>query len=428
MKVEMKAQAGMPCTVWPRVATAGETAEVCVRGRGDVSLHPEREYSVRFFSKVDRTDDRTGPARTDAHGVLRAGLSFRARGEYTLDVREPGEDNTEKNKQPPLLSAQLFAASREMAGLRPFKGDVHMHTTGSDGKHSVREMLPAARSRGMDVVAITDHDNHAPSVEGEREAAAWGGELVALRGEEITIRERGGHVLALNTPAPIGTRCHADATMAAYAGLAAAMGDRALIPPLTPGAYACARWVVDEIHAAGGLALMAHPYWEGSRGKFYPPRCVFEQLLADGLLDGVELVGGSPATEGNLLCVAQYAERMARGERWAIVGGGDAHAADEIGREFTIVFAEALSADAVVRAVRERRSVACDARMGPASAVFGPFDLVEYAYFLLREFFPEHDRLCAAQASEWAKGHDGAGIAGELATLRTRFWEGMADE
>jgi DNA polymerase (family 10) len=37
------------------------------------------------------------------------------------------------------------------------RGDFHMHTTWSDGQNSIREMIEAARRRGYQYIAITDH-------------------------------------------------------------------------------------------------------------------------------------------------------------------------------------------------------------------------------------------------------------------------------
>lgn len=37
------------------------------------------------------------------------------------------------------------------------RGDLHMHTTASDGRASIREMAEAARTLGLDYIAITDH-------------------------------------------------------------------------------------------------------------------------------------------------------------------------------------------------------------------------------------------------------------------------------
>jgi len=41
--------------------------------------------------------------------------------------------------------------------LEDIRGDLHMHTTWSDGKYSTEEMVEAARKRGYKYVAITDH-------------------------------------------------------------------------------------------------------------------------------------------------------------------------------------------------------------------------------------------------------------------------------
>ena len=41
--------------------------------------------------------------------------------------------------------------------LEDIRGDLHMHTTWSDGKYTAEEMVEAARKRGYKYVAITDH-------------------------------------------------------------------------------------------------------------------------------------------------------------------------------------------------------------------------------------------------------------------------------
>jgi len=40
------------------------------------------------------------------------------------------------------------------------RGDLHMHTTESDGSNSIREMAEAAIERGLEYIAITDHSKH----------------------------------------------------------------------------------------------------------------------------------------------------------------------------------------------------------------------------------------------------------------------------
>ncbi len=45
----------------------------------------------------------------------------------------------------------------ELVGLEAIRGDLHMHTTWSDGRNSIREMAEACRDRGYAYMAVTDH-------------------------------------------------------------------------------------------------------------------------------------------------------------------------------------------------------------------------------------------------------------------------------
>ena len=45
----------------------------------------------------------------------------------------------------------------ELVELKHIRGDIHMHTTETDGRASLEEMAEAARDRGYEYVAITDH-------------------------------------------------------------------------------------------------------------------------------------------------------------------------------------------------------------------------------------------------------------------------------
>ena len=40
------------------------------------------------------------------------------------------------------------------------RGDLHVHTSASDGRDSLAEMVAAARARGLRCIAITDHSKH----------------------------------------------------------------------------------------------------------------------------------------------------------------------------------------------------------------------------------------------------------------------------
>src|SRR5215217_1906937 len=55
------------------------------------------------------------------------------------------------------LEAARDGALPDLVTLADLKGDLHMHTTASDGLQTAEEMAAAARDRGLEYVAITDH-------------------------------------------------------------------------------------------------------------------------------------------------------------------------------------------------------------------------------------------------------------------------------
>jgi hypothetical protein len=399
---------------FPRAVPAGRTALVRLRApHGHPALAPKQRRIVRFYSKVNRTEDSRTQVRIGTRGVLRLRLPFTTAGEYVLDVIGPGKE------EKLLASERFFALKPEWVSLRPYKGDLHLHTYGSDGRMSRLAAALRGREVGMDFIAITDHDRYEPSVLAREEARAAGLDLLLIPGEEVTIRERGGHILALNASGPVGSERFRRRSYAERRRYVTELSARELVKPLTAKQYSHGVWTIGKIRQLGGLALIAHPFWE-AQNKYYPPRAMCEQLMRDGLCDGFEVMGGSPGVEGNRLAVALYCEQALRGRLWPVIGGSDAHGAAGVGRHFTILFAPKLSAQDVVRSLREFRSVACDAGVGPDGAIYGPLDFVEYAYYLQREFFPLHDRICAAQAAVCREGLREARAVDSAAARRLR--------
>ena len=73
--------------------------------------------------------------------------------------------------------------------------DLHTHSTASDGQYRPAELVRMARDRGIEVLALTDHDTLA----GLDEAVLAGKELGVrvLRGVELSARERRAfHILS----------------------------------------------------------------------------------------------------------------------------------------------------------------------------------------------------------------------------------------
>ncbi len=89
--------------------------------------------------------------------------------------------------------------------LSDIRGDLHMHTTETDGKASLEEMVNAAIERGLKYIAITDHSKRvsmARGLDAKRLLKQWkqidalnerlGGKITVLKGIECDILEKGG--------------------------------------------------------------------------------------------------------------------------------------------------------------------------------------------------------------------------------------------
>ena len=90
--------------------------------------------------------------------------------------------------------------------------------------------------------------------------------------------------------------------------------------------YAPTKWAVDKIHELGGYAFLAHPYWI-SGNRYHLDFPIFEQMLENGDIDGVEVIGGYPPWdfESNMLAVAKYYSEVAKGRKIPVLGNSDTH-------------------------------------------------------------------------------------------------------
>jgi hypothetical protein len=108
-------------------------------------------------------------------------------------------------------------------GLFHVSGAIHVHTTASDGSGSPDDILTAARTAGIDFMAITDHNNlDAKPYQGYRDG------VLTIVGAELSTNA--GHMLALGIPDP-GFQFSGD------------VGDS-----------------LDDVRHLGGVAFAAHPW------------------------------------------------------------------------------------------------------------------------------------------------------------------------
>ena len=64
------------------------------------------------------------------------------------------------------LDAALARRLPVLVEIADLKGDLHAHTTATDGRNSIREMAEAAKARGLEYLAITDHSRRLTMAKG----------------------------------------------------------------------------------------------------------------------------------------------------------------------------------------------------------------------------------------------------------------------
>jgi hypothetical protein len=247
-------------------------------------------------------------------------------------------------------------------------------------------MAIRARELGLDVAVITDHNRYSPSLEAMDAVQHLGLRLITGPGEEVS--GPNWHILSISADAAIydlGLRSGRFKGDAAWE-------------------YEALRWAVHTTQAHGGRAYLAHPYWAIQRG-YHLPSPWYDRILEEGILDGIELLG-DVKHENNARSLARYLDFRASSCDVPIVGNSDTHGDEHTyGTYWTLVYALEQTLDAVLEAISDGWSVACTTagRAGGSRAerllALGTFELVDYAYFLEQQFFPEHDRLCAREAA-----------------------------
>ncbi len=197
--------------------------------------------------------------------------------------------------------------------------DFHVHGFFGDGALPPWEIRAEARRRGLDVVALTNHNQRFAHVV-DRWFSRRNEDPLILRAEEITAQRY--HLIAIGAARRVGWNQPAAAAIA-------------------------------EIHAAGGAAIAAHPirlFWPGFDAE------------SMAMLDGAEIA--HPLMIGGAQPRAELEEFFRTAERHhnhlSPIGSTDFHFEAPMGRCRTYVFARAATSDAVVEAVRSGRTVAYD--------------------------------------------------------------------
>jgi hypothetical protein len=233
-----------------------------------------------------------------------------------------------------------FTAAPLAIGTRWYRGDLHMHSAHSDGSCASQsgKMVPCpvfvsaqtATARGLDFIAITDHNADSQS-DAERELQPYFDKLLLIPGREMTTFH--GHFNIFGVTQFVDYRVIA--------------GGLDL------------NTVLRDVKAKGGIASVSHA--EAPGGEFCMG-CRWEPP-ADanmGLFTAIEVINGGQI----MFSSAKYWDAQLReGHRLAAIGGSDSHNATNppgppgsIGWPTTVVEADELSVPAILNAIRAGRS------------------------------------------------------------------------
>ena len=427
--------------IYPRIVPANRESTIQIVPRFDhVRFRPECQYEL-MYSPVEQValqsdwKPKTKEAIQPQNGRLSITRFFEAEQEHTFVVEEIQPDK----KRRVFCTAHVYSLEPDLLALRPFKGDFHMHSGFSDGVESPGYVAGACRRAGLDFMALTDHRQYQPSLEVMALFREMPVDLSIFPGEEVHPPDNPVHIVSFGASAGITDFYRTEELEKAYREEVARIRARLKDIPagVDPYQYASCLWATATIRELGGLSMFAHCYWYVDN-KFGVPGPLRDLLLKERVFEIMELISGFDLAgldemDTNALQVARYHDEVAKGNRPAVAGVSDAHGVERsemFGRYYTICFAPSSSFSDLAASIREFRSVAVEAIRGDRPRPFGPFRLMKYSNFLLREVFPQHDELCFEEGRrmiQHAGGDPGAFevlrvLKGQAAQLYDHYW------
>ena len=415
--------------VWPIVVPADRETEITISPRFQHSaFRAEDRLSVKYVRDDGGLSDggcepwvafSEVPFERDG-GRLRVRHFFSGECEHTFRVTGIDGDGGEKV----VGNFHIYSLEKDLLALRPFKGDFHIHSCCSDGLESPAYVAASCRKAGMDFMALTDHHHYEPSLEAIAAMEALGTDMRCYPGEEVHAPDSAVHVVNFGGSFSLNEIFRTEkgrfwAEVANY--------EKGLPQELHPSLrhqIAAAEWSFDQIRKGGGVSIYCHPYWRPEE-RYYVHSAVNNIIIGRQRFDALEVIGGfyRHQMEANALAVAHYQEERSKGKKIPVVGVSDAHGCDRdlFGWYYTIILAGTVEFKDLSAAIASLNSVAVEAVPGEFPRLVGPFRLVRYVYFLMREYFPLHDRLCREEGELILDSMGGdATAAARLALLQGR--------
>ena len=307
----------------------------------------------------------------------------------------------------------LYALEPDLFALRPWKGDIHMHSIRCGHAKLEPQVVPAyCRRVGFDFMALSEHRMQSASVEAIQAAKPWKCGMELFTGEEfhtpgtILHSVAVGHRLGINewrsrNMKEFNRRVEEEMKKPVYRQYG--LNEREL-------REAAASMVMYGIGRELGAKLLvySHPSDYNRENNFENPSVAYRRFMFDNAdYDALELPNVSTGAfqvstrtaDRLMLMNSLVLEQYAKGGKFSLVAASDCHdqRAEYFGKVYTVIFARACDVESFAAAVKSRMCVALRSPATIQNFCVGPVRLMKYQQFLERAYWPGHDKLCRQQ-------------------------------
>ena len=340
-------------------------------GEFAVMISPYEEYHYipfnKFFDSVINL--------SAVNGKITFTYQFENEQMYRIIIAEKKENDLRL-----FLKSSIYALDEDLYGLFPLIGDLHCHTIYSDGFESPEMTVDGAVSKGLNFLAVTDHNCYDGSVKASKYAHDHNFPITIIRGEEYSSNFTNMHIISLGADKAL-PKC--------FYEIEEKFNDR------VPDECTYIENFVEQIKQNGGVSVLCHPLWkplQTKKARMDVPEGTLKEVLEKGVFDAIEIVSGSPSADlttsvMQLLCANEYG---AYPNKISYIGVTDSHhysTDPNCGRHFTMVFSVGNSEVDILNALRLKKTVAIQVVDENNANCYGQFRLVKYANFLLKRKF-----------------------------------------
>ncbi len=304
--------------------------------------------------------------------------------------------------------ASVYALNADLFALRPYKGDMHMHSTYSDGRQAPEQMGLKCLELGYDFQSLSDHRKYEGSERLISVMSKYGISMACFNAEEVHTTSVHIHSIGADKSISLWAENNTEELEQLTQEFLKTVPKNIDYNERICIAKTEATW--QKIRQFGGIAAFNHLYWrQGDRR--YVSDAIRDTLLERKNFDAIELANWLCGSESTDLTEARRIELLEKGMKYAIIGNTDAHRESQLGDCFSIVFAKSKNFADIKDSILNFQNVVLEklsrldfvndeseVEKGKKYRIIGPRRLVVLAHFLMRWFYPEHDYLCVQEA------------------------------